>query len=751
MENRDSSNTYLLVSGSLFAFFVSLIVLLYNLAPSLTVGDSGEFIASAKVLGVAHSPGYPLYLLLGKIALSIFPGSLAFRMNIMSAMCGAAALTGLWLLWFQFGSRFAVCGIVLLILLFNPLIGEISMSTEVFSMLALSIVAALAAFLARKPVLGAFLCGLSLGNHHTILFLAPVFLYLWIREIYDPASLFVFTSPAAKQSRDSGAKGEPSLKFSSPLRGEDEGGGDKVKSFRINFILISFLFFFIGFSIHAYLPIAAKRNPVMNWGNPQTVESLTRLVLRKDYGTFSLTTEGQDTSTIMNYANQVKRLVKKIVSHPTGLFLLVFAVLAWIFSLIHVFRPLIFDSSFIIHHSSLLSFLGFFLSGPLFLWIGNPPFDSQTEGALSRFYAIPLIFAAMSTPAGIRSVFSMISSRIAPTLSALVALVIGAFLFIAPGKNLSQRHNFLSYDFGRNIIKSLPYGARLFIEGGDDTMYSMAYFLFAEGRRKDLQKGDIKSRVHDRAGLVLPNPYPFEFRKTPKETREANKRKFEDHLAKKESLYYHTLRLDLIEPGVLLPTGLIQFRKDSLGKIPFHMWDKYSLRGLRGSMSEAYRERALIPYYFFARAQTYLSIGDAEKALNNLRIAHIKGKDVRWANMNIPLEVGEIASDHFNKGEWVESGRIFKLAGGMRPEIPSFRANLCVIKEKISGPESAIACYENIAEEFPGYAPNFKNWGASLWHLRRMDEARTVFKRALSLGPDPQLEHWIRRIGGEKH
>jgi hypothetical protein len=77
-------------------------LLLYTrtLAPSLggTV-DSPEFQQAAYSLSVAHPTGYPLYLLLGRLWIAIFPfGDVAFRMNLLSAIFAALAVWTLYAL-----------------------------------------------------------------------------------------------------------------------------------------------------------------------------------------------------------------------------------------------------------------------------------------------------------------------------------------------------------------------------------------------------------------------------------------------------------------------------------------------------------------------------------------------------------------------------------------------------------------------------------------------------------------------------
>ena len=64
--------------------------------PSLCVqgGDSGELMAEGCQLGVAHPPGYPLFVLVAKAAVTVFPwGSPAFRINLLSAGAFTAVTT----------------------------------------------------------------------------------------------------------------------------------------------------------------------------------------------------------------------------------------------------------------------------------------------------------------------------------------------------------------------------------------------------------------------------------------------------------------------------------------------------------------------------------------------------------------------------------------------------------------------------------------------------------------------------------
>src|SRR5438093_13235390 len=75
-------------------------LLLYarTMAPSLggTI-DSPEFQQATYSLSIVHPTGYPLYLLLGRLWIVVFPfGDPAFRVNLLSVIFGALSV---WVLY----------------------------------------------------------------------------------------------------------------------------------------------------------------------------------------------------------------------------------------------------------------------------------------------------------------------------------------------------------------------------------------------------------------------------------------------------------------------------------------------------------------------------------------------------------------------------------------------------------------------------------------------------------------------------
>ncbi|MEO8294712.1 MAG: DUF2723 domain-containing protein [Gemmatimonadota bacterium] len=94
-----------------FALLTTAIVLigyLATLAPSVTFWDAGEFIAAAKILGIPHPPGTPLFVLIGHTWGKIFPfGEYAFKLNLLSATFSAFGAGAFFLVVHESLARFS--------------------------------------------------------------------------------------------------------------------------------------------------------------------------------------------------------------------------------------------------------------------------------------------------------------------------------------------------------------------------------------------------------------------------------------------------------------------------------------------------------------------------------------------------------------------------------------------------------------------------------------------------------------------
>jgi len=85
----------------LFALLLAIFALaayVRTLAPDILYGDSAEFQCLAYTFGITHSTGYPTYLFLGRLLGYLPINSPAWRITLLSAICAAIAVGGIYLL-----------------------------------------------------------------------------------------------------------------------------------------------------------------------------------------------------------------------------------------------------------------------------------------------------------------------------------------------------------------------------------------------------------------------------------------------------------------------------------------------------------------------------------------------------------------------------------------------------------------------------------------------------------------------------
>ncbi|XP_009994773.1 PREDICTED: transmembrane protein 260 [Chaetura pelagica] len=220
---------------------------------------AGELITAAYELGVAHPPGYPLFTLLAKLATGLLPfGSPACRVNLLCSLVGAAAASLLFYTVFRLSGSYAAGILAAGVFSFSRLTWQWSITAEVFSLnnlfvgllMALTVhfeEAATAKERSKISKLGAFCCGLSLCNQHTIvLYIACVVPWVLARLL---------------------RKMELSL----------------------GHLLKLGLCFLAGLLPYLYLPASSYLNQARwTWGDQTTFQGFLTHFLREEYGTFSL-------------------------------------------------------------------------------------------------------------------------------------------------------------------------------------------------------------------------------------------------------------------------------------------------------------------------------------------------------------------------------------------------------------------------------------------------------------------------------
>ncbi len=159
---------------------VVILIFYFFIAPQfIQGGDTPELVMASYHRLVAHPPGYPLFVWLQFVWTHLFDISTVFwRASILSSIFGVIAIAAV--LFPLKDLKYCIWAALLLIGL-KPAFIEASVLPDVFSLHA-AFVALIGYFFlfshhARKDSLVIILFILSLTNHHTSIFLFPVFLY----------------------------------------------------------------------------------------------------------------------------------------------------------------------------------------------------------------------------------------------------------------------------------------------------------------------------------------------------------------------------------------------------------------------------------------------------------------------------------------------------------------------------------------------------------------------------------------------
>ena len=100
VQGFEKKDYFVALALALFA----LIAYVRTLAPDILYGDSAEFQTQAYTFGITHSTGYPTYLLLGRLIGFLPIRSPAWRISLLSAICAAITVAGVYLLTRYFTS-----------------------------------------------------------------------------------------------------------------------------------------------------------------------------------------------------------------------------------------------------------------------------------------------------------------------------------------------------------------------------------------------------------------------------------------------------------------------------------------------------------------------------------------------------------------------------------------------------------------------------------------------------------------------
>lgn len=439
---------------AILSFIVPLFVYLLTLAPSVTFFDSGEFITAISCLGSSHSPGYPFFINYGKPFTWLPFGSVAFRVNFATAISGALACYGAYLLTTY--------------LLRDEASGDDQLAAPIFVKIAalaaaltfacsprlwlqsnhdkpyplVAFIVAIGLYLIfrwrdsykagmERPsyiYMAAFLSGLGTGAHHTIILMLPAYALLILSVNWRII-------------------------------------------FRLRDLIIAATFGFLGFAINLHLPLRATRLPLLNWGNPQTSDQFLWHFLRKGYPMEKL---DRDWSLLWRQLNAFNVPFEFTTA---GFLLMVMGMLVY----------------FSRHRSEVFAYLTA-LASFLAIIAGyfNTPLETifLTEEFFTPLYLYSAVFIGMglyflsinivkwSVPRGAGYSYCKL-------LAVVVVLLLPATVCALNYVKNDQHLNYVAYDYASNVIRSAPQGGILYT-WGDSGAFPLWYIQGIEKMREDL-------------------------------------------------------------------------------------------------------------------------------------------------------------------------------------------------------------------------------------------------------------------------
>jgi hypothetical protein len=178
----------------LLAIFIGILALaayIRTLAPDVLYHDSAEFQTLTYTLGTTHSTGYPIYLLFARVVGFLPLNSPAWRVNLVSALCAAWTVGGVYLLVRYFTSNRIGAALGSIALAMSYTFWSQAIIAEVYTpgMAVLITVLLLLAHWQRDPFgrrwalgIATGLACLSLGVHLSAALIAPtaVLFVLWV-------------------------------------------------------------------------------------------------------------------------------------------------------------------------------------------------------------------------------------------------------------------------------------------------------------------------------------------------------------------------------------------------------------------------------------------------------------------------------------------------------------------------------------------------------------------------------------------
>ncbi|MFZ1946816.1 MAG: DUF2723 domain-containing protein [bacterium] len=456
---------------------LNLALYVLTLAPTVTFEDSGELGVAAYSLGIAHSPGYPVFCMIGRLFTLIPLGAVAWRLNLMSA-CFAAAASGIFswatLIFLDRVTRLrpgVERGDPLIAVLAASVASGIMLGTalEVWEQAIITEVYAMTLCVAAIDLLLLFYWETAAAADRGRFFRGLCFT-LALGLLVHPISIVLVPVALIYMLLTD-------RRYLTKARPLFEGG----------------ICFALGLLPIVYLPLASRRNPAADWGDPETFRNLYRLIT----GGLNV----HQTYALSKTAGQA-RYYLSLVSQQWFPLLLVPVILGFVMLFRYSRKHFWIVATFLV------------LSAPLVTVATNinvtteaPETVDANRWMVSVVYVFSYVALCLAAGVGFFCAATALARVIRSMRAAAIAVALMPAVFIPLTYTRVDMSNYVfAEDYARDVFSVTEENA-LIITGFDPESFPLSYYQAVEHRRPDLI---IVSRLQQRSWYVhvLRDRYP---------------------------------------------------------------------------------------------------------------------------------------------------------------------------------------------------------------------------------------------------
>ncbi len=394
-------NTIYRILFPILAFSLPLALYVKTLAPTYIPVDSAEFALCMHFAGICHPPGFPLYVLIGKVFTDLFPvGTLIYKANLLSAIFGAGTILFVFLALKELKARAEIAYLLAIFLAVNSVFWEFATSADVFTFATFLIALTFFLIFKNRFLLAVVALGLSASHFYISAILLPLIYWYFAGFRFQIKSVFLVVAV-----------------------------------------------FGLGFFPQALMYLRMQADPEINWGHANGTWGFVDFVRRKEFGSIFLIA-----NPVLTFS--ISKLFKHIIYYFSDLFLS-FGFILPILGTGGIFLGKVLKDKKVVLLTS--SFLLLLITQLVLLSTIDPKSDAGSF-QISKFYLPSYTVAILLFGYSLKKITNRFFEDNEIYVSLILGLLVAIYLF-ANFKVNDLSNNYFSQNLNLDALEQLPEGS----------------------------------------------------------------------------------------------------------------------------------------------------------------------------------------------------------------------------------------------------------------------------------------------------